>query len=144
LLVAPIAPHLKSRAVVLPAGRWYDFHTGAYAGENESVTVSPALGEIPLFVRDGALIPMLSEARQHIPRKGESVSLEIRHYGEKPGSLVLYDDDGETFAYERGEYSWTNLEVSRQAGGGWQGKVAADPVDRGWSYADVAWTYMTP
>ncbi len=143
LLVAPIAPHLKSRAVVLPAGRWYDFHTGAYVGGNETVTVAPALGEIPLFVRDGALIPMLAEEREHVPRMGESVSLEIRHYGTQAGSLNLYDDDGETFAYERGEFSYTNLEAFRPADGRWSGRVTADPNGRGWSYTDVRWNFMT-
>ena len=38
-----------------------------------------------------------------------TVALEVRHYGEAPGKLALYDDDGETFGYEKGEYSWMQL-----------------------------------
>jgi alpha-D-xyloside xylohydrolase len=143
LLVAPIAPNQASRTVVLPAGRWYDFHTGAYAGENEVITVEPALGEVPLFVRDGALIPMLVGERDHAPRMGERVALEIRHYGEQPGSLAFYDDDGETFAYERGDFSWTTLSTAKDASGRWQGSVTPDTNGRAWTYTEVSWTFMT-
>ncbi|HET8646795.1 MAG TPA: TIM-barrel domain-containing protein, partial [Vicinamibacteria bacterium] len=41
LLVAPIAPGARRRKVVLPAGRWYDFHTGAPAGEGQTIEVTP-------------------------------------------------------------------------------------------------------
>jgi alpha-D-xyloside xylohydrolase len=37
----------------------------------------------------------------HAPKAGEKVDIEIRHYGEKPGKYLLYDDDGETFDYEK-------------------------------------------
>lgn len=42
LLVAPIAAGVKSRKVLLPAGRWYDFRTGKFAGSNQTIAVMPA------------------------------------------------------------------------------------------------------
>jgi alpha-glucosidase (family GH31 glycosyl hydrolase) len=140
LLVAPIAPGAKSRKVLLPAGKWYDFHTGAYAGENETIEVAPSLATMPVFVRDGALIPMIATARDHAPRAGEVVPLEIRHYGTAPGRLALYDDDGETFDFEQGESSWTKIEVTRNAAGGLSGSVESGPK---WSYGAVTWRFMT-
>jgi alpha-glucosidase (family GH31 glycosyl hydrolase) len=142
LLVAPIAPSATSRKVTLSPGRWYDFYTGRFAGENETIEVSPALDRIPLFVKDGALVPLL-EARQWTPRGDDILPLEIRHYGEKPGALRLYDDDGETFDYERGDYSWTQLEAKRGADGRWTTNVTPDPNGRTWHYRDVRWTFMT-
>lgn len=144
LLVAPIAPGATSRTVLLPEGKWYDFYTGRYAGADETITVTPPLDRIPLFVRDGALVPMIAVERPHAPQAGERLPLEIRHYGEKPGALSLYDDDGETFAYERGEYSYTGLGVVKDAAGRWQGSVTPDANGRPWSYSDVTWTFMTP
>ena len=141
LLVAPIAPDAKSRRVVLPAGKWYDFFTGKLAGENEAIEVTPGLGEIPLFVKDGSLIPML-EPRQWAPAADEVLVLEVRHYGEQPGKLALYDDDGETFGYEQGEYSWTQLSVAKD-GDAWKGTVTPDKNGRKWRYSDVKWTFMT-
>ncbi len=142
LLVAPIAPGIKSRKVLLPAGKWYDFHTGRYAGANETIEVTPSLATMPVFVKDGALIPMI-EPRPHAPAAGETVTLEVRHYGEAPGSLSLYDDDGETFDFEQGAFSWTGLAVTRNAAGQWTGTVTPDARGRKWSYGEVKWTFMT-
>jgi alpha-D-xyloside xylohydrolase len=142
LLVAPIPPGVKTRKVVLPAGRWYDFYTGRLAGDGQTVEVTPPLSQIPLFVRDGGLVPLIPE-RQWAPGPAEVVPLEVRHYGELPGALALYDDDGETFDYERGDYSWTRLSVTRDARGEWQGKVTPDRGGKRWHYSDVSWTFMT-
>ena len=142
LLVAPMFAEQTSRAVVLPAGKWYDFWTGAYVGAGEVVTVSPPPDRIPLFVRDGAVIPMLAADRPNAPAPGDTVDLEARHYGDAPGRFALYDDDGTTFAYERGAYSWTTLAVTRAASGGLVGAVerSAGPF----SYRAVAWRMMPP
>ena len=106
LLVAPMFAGDSTRRVVLPAGRWYDFHTGEYVGSGEVITVRPGLERIPLFARDGAIIPMLAEERLHVPSAGERVALEVRHYGEAEGSFALYDDDGTTFGYEVVQENW--------------------------------------
>jgi alpha-glucosidase (family GH31 glycosyl hydrolase) len=144
LLVAPIAAGAKSRKVLLPAGKWYDFHTGKYAGANETIEVAPTLARMPVFVRDGALIPLIDGERQWAPATGEIVALEIRHYGEAPGKLALYDDDGETFGYEKGDYSWTQLAATKDASGTWRGTVTPDANGRKWNYGDVKWTFMQP
>ena len=142
LLVAPIPPGVKSRKVLLPAGKWYDFHTGKLAGANETIEVIPSLAAIPVFVKDGALIPMIS-GRLTAPAAGETVALEIRHYGEAPGRLSLYDDDGETFNHEKGDYSWTGLAVARDAAGKWVGTVTPDANGKTWSYGEVTWTFVS-
>ena len=66
------------------------------------ITVTPGLNKIPVYVKDGGIIPMM-QPMLHAPKAGEKVDLEIRHYGEKPGRYLLYDDDGETFNYEKGD-----------------------------------------
>ena len=59
LLVAPLFTGQTSRKVVLPKGKWYDFYTGKFAGEGEVITVTPGLARIPVFVKDGGIIPMM-------------------------------------------------------------------------------------
>jgi alpha-D-xyloside xylohydrolase len=143
LLIAPIAPGTKARTVRLPAGKWFDFHTGRLAGEGPgAVEVTPPLSQIPLLVRDGGLVPLAPE-RQWAPGPDDVLPLEVRHYGQQPGSFELYDDDGETFDYERGECSWTRLEVERDARGTWKGTLTPDPSGRPWRYRDVSWRFMT-
>jgi alpha-glucosidase (family GH31 glycosyl hydrolase) len=143
LLVAPIAPGTKTRKVVLPPGKWFDFHSGRLVGEGPAtVDVTPPPSQIPLFVRDGGLVPLVGE-RHWAPAPDEILALEVRHYGEKPGTFELYDDDGETFDYEKGERSWTRLSVVRDAQGSWSGRVTNDPTGKAWRYRDVTWRFMT-
>ena len=78
------------------------------------IIVSPGLDHIPLFVKDGAIVPMLKEERTRMPVEGEKLALEIRHYGIEPGTFLLYDDDGVSFNYEKGMYSMTELRVSKK------------------------------
>ena len=143
LLVAPMFAGDTSRRVVLPGGKWYDFYTGAFAGENAAITVRPGM-RIPLFVRDGGVIPLLADGLRQIPRATERVDLEVRHYGEAPGGFELYDDDGVTFAYERGEYSWTTLRVRRGASGKLRGEVIGRSPGRPFTYGTIRWRLMTP
>jgi alpha-glucosidase (family GH31 glycosyl hydrolase) len=139
LLVAPMFAGQISRRVVLPAGRWYDFYTGAYVGSAEVVSVTPGLDKIPLFVRDGGLIPMIA-ARRQVPGPGERADLEVRHYGEAEGQLRLYDDDGRTFKYEAGEYSWTVLRMARDSTGALRGEVAPPDTTKPFAYGHISWT----
>jgi len=103
---------------------------------------TPPLSQIPLFVKDGALVPMIGE-REWTPASDEILAIEIRHYGEQPGRLALYDDDGETFNYEKGDYSWTQLSVTKNSRGDWQGSVTHDKNGRKWHYSTVSWMFMT-
>jgi alpha-glucosidase (family GH31 glycosyl hydrolase) len=143
LLVAPIAPGVKTRTVALPTGRWFDFHSGRLVGEGPTrVEVSPPLSQIPVLVRDGGLVPLAPE-RQWAPGPDEVLALEVRHYGLRPGTIELYDDDGETFDYERGEHSWTRLAVERDERGSWKGTITPDASGKPWRYRDVTWRFMT-
>jgi alpha-glucosidase (family GH31 glycosyl hydrolase) len=115
LLVAPMFTGQTSRTVILPNGKWFDFYTGKYVGDGEVIDVTPGLDKIPVFVKDGGLIPMMA-ARLHAPKLGEKVNLEVRYYGEKSGQYQLYDDDGETFDYEKGQYSFRTITITHKNG----------------------------
>ncbi|WP_448104305.1 glycoside hydrolase family 31 protein [Pedobacter panaciterrae] len=116
LLVAPMFTGKQTRTVILPKGKWFDFYTGKYAGDGEVITVTPGLDKIPVYVKDGGIIPM-GPALLHAPKPNEKVNLEIRYYGSKPAKYQLYDDDGETFNYEKGGYSFREISISKTAGG---------------------------
>ena len=87
ILVAPMFAGELNREVLLPPGKWYDFYTGKLVGEEEVITITPGLDNISLFVKDGAIIPMLKEDRTRMPVQGEILPLEIRHYGQKEAAL---------------------------------------------------------
>lgn len=92
-------------------------------------------------MKDGGIIPLMP-ARMHAPKAGEKVDLEIRHYGEKPGSFLLYDDDGETFNYEKGEYSFREIKVEGTKGQ-FKGTISAPVNGKPNTVGNITWTYMT-
>lgn len=141
LLVAPMFAGQHSRTVVLPSGRWYDFYTGRLAGSG-TINVTQGLDRIPLFVRDGGVIPLLAGTPRQIPSRDEKVNLQVRHYGEASGSFDLYDDDGTTFGYEDGDFSWTTLEARRDASGVWRGTKQRSSPAKPFSYATIQWQMM--
>ena len=142
LLVAPLFTGETSRRVLLPQGKWYDFYTGEFVGESQQITVTPGLDKIPVFVKDGALVPMMA-TRLHAPANGERTDIEVRHYGEKPGRYMLYDDDGETFDYEKGVYSWREITVAKNRKGQWEGVISKAEKGKPDNVGKVTFKYMT-
>jgi alpha-glucosidase (family GH31 glycosyl hydrolase) len=141
LLVAPLFAGQKERTVVLPKGKWYNFYTGKLAGEGEVITVS-GLDKIPVFVKDGAIIPMAQNPDLQ-PGPSVKVDLEIRHYGTKNGSYKLYDDDGITFNYENGAYTWRELTVVRRRDGKLSGSITKAEKGKPNSFGNVTWNFMS-
>lgn len=90
---------------------------------------------------DGGIIPMIPPGL-HTPKNGEKLSLEVRYYGKSKGEFLLYDDDGETFNYENGDYSWTKLSVEQTADGKYTGTVKRKQGTV-FNYKDIAWKFMT-
>lgn len=142
LLVAPMFTGQVSRKVVLPKGNWYDFYTGEYVGNGETIEVTPGLARIPVYVKDGGIIPMTTP-RLHAPVAGEKFDIEIRHYGKSDGTYRLYDDDGETYNYERGEYSWRDIKVGRQKNGKLKGVISKAEKGKPDNIGKVTWKFMT-
>lgn len=142
LLVAPMFAGQTERSVVLPQGDWYDFYTGEYAGNGEKIKVKPGLDRIPVYVKDGAVIPFM-QPLLHAPRPGQKVNLEIRHYGKAEGAYRLYDDDGETFDYEKGAYSWRDIRVTRDRKGRLKGTLSKAEKGKPDHIATVTWRFMT-
>jgi alpha-glucosidase (family GH31 glycosyl hydrolase) len=142
LLIAPLFLGQTSRKVVLPKGKWYDFYTGKYAGEGEVITATPGLEHIPVYVKDGGIIPMMKPLLQ-APRAGEKIDLEIRFFGAKDGDYKLYDDDGETFDYERGVYSWREIKVFRDKKGRLTGTVSKAEKGKPDNIGLVTWKFMS-
>jgi alpha-glucosidase (family GH31 glycosyl hydrolase) len=142
LLVAPMFTGQTSRKVILPKGKWFDFYTGEYVGNGEIITATPGLDKIPVYVKDGGIVPMM-KALLHAPKAGEKVDLEIRYYGEKPSQYELYDDDGETFDYEKGDYSWRVIKVEKNQTGKLTGSISDAVKGRPNSIGNIVWKFMT-
>ena len=143
ILVAPMFAGEKTRTVYFPEGKWYDFYTGDFVGENQALVITASLEKIPLYVRDGGIIPMVPP-HFHAPAPDEKMALEIRHYGKMPANAELYDDDGVSFDYEKGMRSKTQLVVTKNEKGELKGNMIRKSTDKVFSYKEeVVWKFMT-
>lgn len=90
--------------VYLPAGAdWYDFHTAALHKGGRSLTLDTRLDYIPMFVRAGSIVP-IGEVMQYVDEKPAD-NLEIRVYPGADAEFTLYEDEGDSYDYEKGAYA---------------------------------------
>jgi alpha-glucosidase (family GH31 glycosyl hydrolase) len=141
LLMAPLFAGQEAREVLLPPGVWYEFETGERFEGGRRITVRPGLERIPVFTRDGAIVPLMP-ALPAAPRAGEAVPLEVLCFGTAPGEFMLFDDDGETFAYERRDCHQRWLTVATSADG--NRVCSVSNLDSDWpsSYGEITWRFI--
>jgi len=119
IMVAPFYERQAiERKVQLPSGNWYDFYSGRLAGNGEMITITAKElnNKTPLFVKEGAIIPMLSQTVNNT-RDAFGHPLEVRIYGRTEGNYDLYEDDGESFDYRKGKYRIRRMTVSENRKG---------------------------
>jgi alpha-glucosidase (family GH31 glycosyl hydrolase) len=116
LLVAPVTrPGVTHWPVYLPEGEWYDFWTHERHSGGEGVSVAAPLDTIPVFVRRGAIIPTGPVLQRSDERPLDALTLLVyppppaAGGGAAPAESVLYEDDGVSQGYRRGERALTAL-----------------------------------
>ena len=104
----PIIEGDSTQLVYLPSGtNWYDFWTNEkYQGGNW-IRVNIDIQQIPLFVREGSIIPM-TEEMNYVDENPEA-EITVYVYEGSDGEFIYYDDDGDGYAYEEGEYHLIRL-----------------------------------
>lgn len=98
-----------TRRVYLPKGcGWYDYWTNDYYQGGQWMEAEAPIDKIPLFVRAGSIIPM-TDSTSHISVK-DDITWTV--YAGEDCEYLLYEDAGDGYAYERGEYKLTKYEWS--------------------------------
>jgi alpha-D-xyloside xylohydrolase len=94
----------KTVTKYLPKGAlWYDFWTGKQYRGGQRLELSTSLNRVPMFVRAGSILPLGPEMQYTGEKPWDN--LEIRLYPGADGTFTLYEDEGDTYNYERGIYS---------------------------------------
>lgn len=124
LLVCPVTMPMANtqagirgniRTVYLPAGsRWYDFKTGHRYEGGQSIQVSVEIGSIPLYVREGAILPTTQPGNSSTEMDGQDICLLV--YAGKNSSYDFYEDAGDGYGYEKGEYCLTRISYDDATG----------------------------
>lgn len=109
VLVAPVVEKgATTRNLYLPRGDWYDFWTGERIAGGREINRPVDLETIPLFVAAGTILP-LGPVKQHTNEKTDK-PLSISIYPGADGSFLLYEDDGCSFNYRKGEWMGLRLD----------------------------------
>ena len=87
----------------LPSGcGWYDFYTEKYYEGGQTIQVSASLCHIPVFVKEGSVLPM--EMGLMYAQEKVDTPLVIRIYPGRDSTCYLYEDSGDGYDYENGDY----------------------------------------
>jgi len=116
LLVAPVTSYgARERSVYLPKGAsWYDFDSGAVHKGGSTITAAAPAARIPVFVKAGAIVPTVPVQKYVDEHPDAPVTLKV--YTGANGEFSLYEDDGVSNGYTRGEYSRIPLRYDDQTG----------------------------
>jgi alpha-D-xyloside xylohydrolase len=120
LLVNPVTePQATSRRLYLPEASWYDFWTGQLLKGGESIESSAPIERIPLYVRAGSILPLGPDIEYASEKSADP--LEIRVFRGADVNFTLYEDEGDSYNYEKGAYStipvsWDNSSQSLTIG----------------------------
>jgi alpha-glucosidase (family GH31 glycosyl hydrolase) len=109
LLVAPVVEKgATMRTVYLPRGVWYDYWTGERMDGGREIIRSVDLETIPLYVRAGSILP-LGPVKQFASQKVDA-PLSVPIFPGADASFLLYEDDGTSFNYRKGE--WMGIQMT--------------------------------
>jgi alpha-glucosidase (family GH31 glycosyl hydrolase) len=135
LLVAPVTRDgARHWPVYLPEGTWYDFWTHERHDGPKSISVEAPLERLPLFVRQGALLP-LGPVLQYEGER-ELTQITVLVYPADRSSFTLYEDDGRTRAYQHGSFALTEISCETVGGvvactlGAASGEASLLPAER--------------
>jgi alpha-D-xyloside xylohydrolase len=115
ILVNPVTEAgATSRHLYLPDARWYDFWDGTSLAGDKWVDASAPLNRIPLYVRAGSLVPVGPEIEYTTEKPPDPI--ELRVYPGADGDFTLYEDENDTYNYEKGAFATIPIHWDDAAG----------------------------
>jgi alpha-D-xyloside xylohydrolase len=115
-LVSPVTePGATTRRLYLPQGKWYDFWSGTSTTGGNVIDAAAPLDRMPLYIRAGSILPMGPELEWSTQKPADPI--EVRVYRGADGDFTIYEDENDTYNYEKGAYSTIPLhwDDSKQA-----------------------------
>ncbi|GAB3458420.1 hypothetical protein GCM10027321_14040 [Massilia terrae] len=130
-----VAPVYRSQAVSqgwrknihLPQGRWFDYFDGRQltaGAQGKDIDLQVTLDKLPVFVRAGAIVPMYPEMLFDGEKPNDRVTFDV--YPQGDSGYTLYEDDGNTRRYQKGEFSQQKIAMREHAG---DVEVTINPVE---------------
>jgi alpha-glucosidase len=129
LLVAPITrPGVEHRHVYLPEGTWFHYWSGERFDGPAHVLAHAPLGQPALYVKANKAIPMGPDA-SHTGEKPVDPLTLLFYPAQGTGESTIYEDAGDGFGYEQGEYARRNVSCETS-----EDRIAVRLGERGGSF----------
>ena len=109
LMACPVGYYkARNRSVYFPKQcGWYNLYSGEYTEGGQRLIVDAPYEQIPVFVREGAIIPFGPEMEWSDEKPAELINLYV--YAGQNGSFQLYEDEGTNYNYEKGKYATIDI-----------------------------------
>ena len=109
LMVCPVGYYkARNRSVYFPEKcGWYNLYTNEYVEGGQRLIVDAPYEQIPVFVREGAIIPFGPEMQWSDEKPAELINLYV--YAGRDGQFQLYEDEGTNYNYEKGKYATIDI-----------------------------------
>ena len=117
ILVAPVnSTNPKAvRNVYFPAGAdWVDYETGYVYKGGQTIRYTANADVLPLFIRKGAIIPTGAVGNNTSDKRDTTIAYDL-YPSNTQTHFTLYEDDGESYDYEKGKYATTELSLKKSA-----------------------------
>ncbi len=103
-LVSPVTePGSETRQLYLPDAKWYDFWTGSSIHGGRRINAITPLDRLPVYVRAGSIVPLGPDEEWSTEKPADPI--ELRIYRGADANFLLYEDENDTYNYEKGVYA---------------------------------------
>jgi alpha-D-xyloside xylohydrolase len=104
LLINPVVTEgARERSLYLPAGHeWFDFWSGNRLSGGRLITAQAPLDTLPIFAKSGSIVPFGPAVES---AAGKPDPIELRIYGGADADFTLYEDEGDSYNYEKGAHA---------------------------------------
>lgn len=115
LMACPVEYYkARNREVYFPEQcGWYDLYTGRHINGGQNLIVDAPYERIPVFVREGSIIPFGPSMEWSDEKKPELINLYVYEGGN--ADFMLYEDEGTNYNYEKGKYATIDIKYNENA-----------------------------
>jgi alpha-glucosidase len=103
LLILPQESGVSFAKIYLPQGDWYNAYTGERFSGGQEKLIELTADRLPVFIKAGSIIPRQSVVQSTSEAPSDTLDLHI-YQGKEANSFEYYEDDGATYAYEKGGF----------------------------------------
>ena len=102
-MVAPFESTQDFARIYFPEGKWYNLYTDEVQNGGQDKIVQLSMQKLPVFVKESSIVPMQSLVQTTAEKPTDTLVVHV-YNGSISNKTVYYEDDGESFANENGDF----------------------------------------